>query len=562
MPSAKKKKTYKRLLFFAAGFVLVLLLALIAAVNIFLEPTLKKKLHTLIIEGSDSLYTYKLGNLKANFFGGNVEVENLEINIDSSRYQRLHQRNALPALTMQLKLKKGEIKGIGIIALLFGKKITIKEILSKEADIELSRHIHPQKKEAKDKHLPLWKAMQPAIKSISIDLVKFDGVKMLYKNADTAESVKLQFDRFDAQLKDIRIDSTAFVDTSRIGFIKDIQMQIHDLKFRTSDSSYKMKAKRIAYSSGKKEIEIDSFKLQPTKDKEDFYKSTGLQKSLYYIEFEKVRFVNTNLDHFIQNNIIDADSVILQKPEISIYLDKSQTSVFSNKMRTYPHQQLLKAGSTIKIRNIIAKQAQISYTEKNGERLEEGKLVLSDLNILINNITNDEGLIKQNNICAAQAQGNIFGSSPITASFKFYLDSGRGRFDMDGSVKNITAAQINPLSMPLGNVQLPSLTLHQLSFQIKADDFGADANVQMRYNNLSLLLRKTDEKTGLTTTKKFLTKLINKYAIYSDNPSANGLERKADNVKISRLTTQPFFGVIWKVIFAGMQQIILKSGAI
>ena len=25
-----------------------------------------------------------------------------------------------------------------------------------------------------------------------------------------------------------------------------------------------------------------------------------------------------------------------------------------------------------------------------------------------------------------------------------------------------------------------------------------------------------------------LTKLINKYAIYSDNPSANGLERKAD----------------------------------
>jgi hypothetical protein len=76
-----------------------------------------------------------------------------------------------------------------------------------------------------------------------------DGVKLLYRNADTSESVKLQFDRCEALFNDIRIDSAASSDLTRIGFARDLQMQFYDLKFRTPDSSYKMKAELINYSS-------------------------------------------------------------------------------------------------------------------------------------------------------------------------------------------------------------------------------------------------------------------------------------------------------------------------
>ena len=86
-------------------------------------PILKDRLHTLIIQGSDSLYTYKLGKLKANFFGGNVEVENLQVEVDSSRYEYLSARNELPSLTMQLSLGSGKIRGIGILSLVLGKRI-------------------------------------------------------------------------------------------------------------------------------------------------------------------------------------------------------------------------------------------------------------------------------------------------------------------------------------------------------------------------------------------------------------------------------------------------------
>ena len=61
----------------------------------------------------------------------------------------------------------------------------------------------------KNTAVPLWKAIQSNIKSISIDKINLDGVKLLYRNADTSESVKLQFDRCEALFKNVRIDSAA-----------------------------------------------------------------------------------------------------------------------------------------------------------------------------------------------------------------------------------------------------------------------------------------------------------------------------------------------------------------
>ena len=81
----------------------------------------------------------------------------------------------------------------------------------------------------------------------------------------------------------------------------------------------------------------------------------------------------------------------------------------------------------------------------------------------------------------------------------------------------------------------------------------------MKYNNLSVVFLKRNKETGANTTRSFLTNLLNKYAIYTSNP-ASGTERTAQGVKVARLTTQSFFGVIWQAIFAGMQNIILKTG--
>jgi len=551
-------RRYRKLILIAGSLLLGLFIVLLLFVDRFIEPILKDRLHTLIIQGSDSLYTYTLGRLDANFYGGNVEVQNLQISVDSSRYEYLRKRNALPSLTMQLSLQRGYVKGVGIIDILFGKKIRIEEILSRQADIKLSRHIRLHN--SNDANIPVWKAIQPKIASIFVGRIKLDGIKLLYKNADTSESVKLQFDRCDALFDDILIDSAAAFDTTRIGFTKEISMNFEDLKFRTSDSSYKMKAQGIKYSSKERTLVVDSFKLQPTLEKEDFYSAANRQTSLYYLEFAKVRFVNTRLDHFIHNNVIDADSVIFEKPDVKIYNDKSLPPDFESKIGKFPHQRLLTAGATINVKNISFKDAAFELAEKNPETNQEGRITISHVNFLASNVTNDSALIKKNPICIASFSGAIFKNSPVSLSLKLHLDSVNGRFDATGFVKNVSAAQLNEVAVPLANVQINSCNIRDLEFKVAGENYSATADVRMRYSDLSITLRKTDEETGLVKTKKFMTKILNRFVIWPNNPGPDGTERIAQNKTVARLTTQSFFGLLWKSIFAGMQDVMMKSG--
>jgi len=554
------KRSLRRFIIILSAFLLFIFCFLMVVAERFVEPILRDRLHTLIIEGSDSLYTYKLGNLDASFFGGNVEVHDLEITLDSTRYQTLKQQRALPSLTMQLFMGRGYIKGIAIFSLVFNKKVRIHEIYTGDANIRLNREERPVQAGVTERQ-PLWKRLQPFIKVIDVDHINLDGIKMLYKSQDTALSMKLQFDTCYARFDNIRIDSTAAADTSRIGFAKEIGLRFRDLKFRTADSTYKMKAEEINYTSETNTLEVVDFKIQPTlKEKEAFYAAAGRQESMNVITFERARLTQFQLEKFLHNDVVAADSVLIDRPEIDIYIDKTFPPTLKSKIGKYPHQNLLNSSQIIQVRGMAIRGANLRYTEKGQKSLQEGSFTLNEMNITVSNITNDPAWIRQNPYCKAIIKGGILGKSPLQTTFTFYLDSTNGRFDVNGSIHNVNAKQLNALAEPLGNTKLQSFNMQYLKFELSGDDYAARGKVNMRYSNLFVVLQKRDETTGAMSTKKFLTKLINRYTLNNSNPGPDGRERIADPIVRARLSSQSLFGLVWKTIFTGMQQVMIKSG--
>lgn len=549
---AGTKRKLRRLIFILSCVLLLFIAAVVLLANVFVEPVLRKRLHTLIIDGSDSLYTYTLGDLHVNFFGGNVGVHELQISVDSSRFNRLKSSGLLPTLVVELNVDEAHIKGLGIFSLLFGKKILIDEISSAAADVKLNRYPKEKDTAVADKEKPpLWKAIRPRIKDLVVHRVKLDGIRLLYKNSEGAEG-KLQFDRCDALFENIRIDSAANQDTSRIGYVENFSFRLNDLKFRTTDSTYKLKAEWITYNSAQRLLEIDSFKLQPTIKNEE--RIDTLRKSWYTVTFDKVSFVGLRLDRYLRLNRAEADSVAFEHPSLSVYQDKKGQKSYASKIGKYPHQLLVNAKTVIAIREIVARNMQIAVTEKDETTREEGTINLDGVNLRVANIVNDSLLLRRNPVSTAEAEGKIIGS-PIKASFRFYLDSAEGRFDVKGHIGPVSAAQINPIATRLANIVVPTVQISSLDFFVRGEDYGATSDVQMQYSNLSLIFRKRDEETGANKTRKFLTKILNRYAI---NPSNNGSGVRAEGVRVARLTTQSFFGIIWKAVFEGMQRIMLK----
>jgi hypothetical protein len=327
---------------------------------------------------------------------------------------------------------------------------------------------------------------------------------------------------------------------------------LNDLKFRTTDSLYKLKAEWITYNSKNRLLEVDSFKLQPTIKNEE--RTDTLSRSWYTVAFDKVSFVGLRLDRYLWGNRAEADSVVFQNPSLAVYQDKKGWKSYASKIGKYPHQLLMKAGAIIDIRKILAHNMQIAVTEKDEKTREVGTIKLNDVDLLVLNVVNDPALVRQNPVTSAEASGRIIGS-PIQAAFRFYLDSAEGRFDVKGKIGPVSAAQINPVSSRMANIEVPTLQISSLAFFVRGEDYEATSDVQMLYSNLSLIFRKRNEETGANKTRKFLTRILNRYAI---NPSNNGSGVRAEGVRVARLTTQSFFGIIWRAVFEGMQRIMLR----
>lgn len=559
MPNPTRFRRWRRVMLWTAGTITVLFLVLILFVNRMMEPLLRDRLHTLIIQGSDSLYTYTLGNLDANFYGGDVVITDLKIQVDSNRYEQLRRRNALPPLTMNLTLGRGHVYGVGIIDLLFSKKVIVREIMSKDANLKLSRHVRPDDSQPRS-NIPLWKALQPNIKSIDIKRIRLERVKMNYKNADTSESLKLEFEGCNALIRDIRIDSTADSDTSRIGFAKSIQLQIEEVKYRTQDSSYKLKIDTVDYSSTEKQVRLKNFKWQPTLERDAFYALRKVQEPMYIVKFDQIFLRNFRLDHFIRNNLIDPASALLDSADVTIYNDRTLLTNVRSKIGEYPHQKLLGADVRILLPKLDLTNGRIRFTERAAEGGEEGGFELTELNISATNVTNLPAEIRKNPQMKASARAKIFGTSPLAVDFRFYLDSVNGRFDADGQVQAVNATQLNALAKPLAKVQINAFNIDWLKFQVRGEDYTSYTSAQMKYHGLSVTFRKIDEETGALKTKKFMTKLVNRYILWDANPGPDGVQRVAQGHRLSRLTTQSFFGFLWKSIFAGMQDILMKQG--
>lgn len=558
MKARVARKIAKRIIIVLVTLMTLFFAGIFLLTRFYVEPALRARLQTLIVQGSDSLYTYKLGNLSTNLFGGRLTVADFAMAVDSSRYALLKEKAALPPLVMRIAVKKAGINGIGILALLFSKKIIIDEISSDDADINVLRNF---KKEDSSRSItknktPLWKLLQPKIKDIAVDKIALNGIKLLYQNTEDYDAAQLQFERCDAVFEKIRIDSISVADTARLGYVENFSLRFKGLSFRSADSLYQMKADAISYASADKYMDVEKFSLQPTLNKDQ--RIDSFRKSWYSLSFDKASLSGLRLDRYLRLNRAEADSLVVQTPKLSIYSDKLGLKSYASNIGKFPHQKLLGADAVVAIKKIAAHNMSTDFTQRDEETREEGNLPLNDLEVSVANIVNDTALIKQNPVATAKASGKIIGS-PIDASFRFYLDSAEGKFDVAGRLQNVTAAQINPLSATLANVEVPSANIGYVSFFVRGEDYNAVADVQMQYSNLSVVFFKRDKKTGQNTTRGFLTNLLNKYAIYNSNP-ASGTERKAEGVKVARLTTQSFFGLIWQAVFAGIQAIILKQG--
>lgn len=556
--TGKRRSVLKKILI---GVAIVLVLAVIAFqvfITRYLPSMVKDRLADIIVKGSDSLYRFEVGKFDVSFWGGSVHFSDLRITIDTNRYKKLADAKKLPPLTFQATLPQGSVDGIGLRALIFSKKIDVKRIRFKSADVHLARHFRTSDTTSGTDE-PLWKLIQPNIRSINIASVRCDDLKMTYQNVDSATSFRWAFDKCNIAFSDIRVDSSSYNDSSRLLFAKNVALTADDIKMKTPDGLYYLFADHIAYTSGDRSLLVKKFDFHPTMNQQQFNKHWGYEHEIYKLKIPELKLKNFQLPQWVSYNRLRVDTVELTSPSINVHMDRNPRDNPYSKKGKYPQQLLQKAPFSLHIKRLKATDATMTYTETNNATQLTGKLLFPSLNGVIDNITNDSAALTRSSECVANIRGGVMRTGTIHAIFRFNLRDRAGAFSVNATISNLNAAQLQPLFKAMTATDIQSFNMQTLQYSMSGNENMGRGNLKMRYSDMDILINKVEDDKSFNK-RGFLSFLANRFVIYKENPHDDE-ERVATNIPMQRDATRSFFNLIWKTLYTSAGEIVLRPAA-
>ncbi len=526
----------------------------------YLPPMVRERLADVIVKGSDSLYRFDMGKFKVSFWGGSVHISDLTISIDSARYQRLREKNNLPPITFLLNLQEAKIEGVGVWSLILRKKINVDVISFRQANLDMARHFRnavdlPQTGE------PLWKAIQPDIRSIAVRLVRCDSLNVSYQNVDSASTFFWKFDKCNARIYDILVDSASANDSSRMLFAKNLAISMKNMKMETPDGLYGLGAGSLHYSSAARALDVADFEFKPILSEVQFMRHFGYQHEIYRLKMPAITIRNFDVPQWINFNRLCADSIHLDAPVIKVSMNRNIKPNPYSKKGKYPQQLLQHAPFTIRIRELAANNATVTYDETNNVTGMTGHLAFPNVNGTIRNITNDTMWIAKSDQCVADVHGGVMKTGRLQARFIFNLKDPAGAFSVRSTITNLDAAQLQPLALAMTATDLQSFDMHRLEYSIDGNETVGHGSLRLLYDNMDILLNKVEDDKSLNK-RGFLSFLANRLVIYKSNPQNGDDERTANNVAATRESTKSFFNFIWKTLYTCAGEVVLRPIAL
>lgn len=527
---------------------LLLALVLQAGLQYYLKPRIGYLLQKIIVTGSDSLYRFDQGAFSVDIWNGGVSLDSCRLSVDSTRYARLKAEDALPALTVSMRLARIKISGLGIWKWLYSKKADCRTLTLAGADVTLYRHPVSIKTGEAPAGKELYPLIQSTVRSIRIGEVQLGSVSISYDNGDSAKPFRWAFERCDVRLRDILVDSSTEKDSTRIAYALGLTVAVKQVSLLTSKGLYHLGLGALSYDFGKRIAVLDALSLHPVLDAPDFYRKVKFQQDRYTLDIPEMRLFGLNISELLLFNRLRVDSADLKHAEIHITHDRMYPPSGRSNLGKYPNQLLLKAPLDILARRIRVEDGRLTYGEKSGSTLQWGILTFGHVHGLLTQVTNDPAAIAENPWWKADLYADFLGSSPLHALFAFYLGSPSGKFTVEASLKDLDADRLNPVTAALAGASFQSFQLTQLSCLLSGDERQASGSLHMQYRNLKMELG-----------KPFVSFVVNKLALHPDNPSGKKPERVAAGIIQVRDPTKSFFNLIWKTMFGGMRTIVLRD---
>jgi len=542
-----------KIIFFSIiAFILALLAAAILYWQLNKKGIIRGKLKSAIEEKSQGLYKVHYDNLDLDEVSGFLSVTNFSLQYDSILYQQMLKKNEAPPILFSIQIPKITINGVKTPRALIDKEISGNTLSIQQPTIEV---IYTLAGKDSARNIPtkeVYEQILGGLNQIELDTVLLSDAVIKTKYLGKEKS-GVEINNATIQLTDIRIDSIANEDKTRLLFSKTIEASFGQLTWLSDNKLYKFSIDDFQLSSVQNYLSVGAFAIQPQLNENSFVQALPTQDDRFDGETKNIRIKNINFQSLLNENII-ADSIIVESARLNIYRDLNIKRDTKNRVGTYPHQAIAKIPLPVMVKNIFVKNAFVEYKERSISTGKTGKVQFYNSSALVKNFTNDTAAIRANNLMSVDINTRFLNKTPLHTLWSFYLNNPNGRFDIKGSMGALPATAVNPLAEPMGPARIEDGTIKSLEFTLSGHDYGMDGSVRLLYEGLKVSVLKQDEDTKKLD-KKGLASFAANILIKNDNPSGKD-DPRVTAVHFDRNTNRSIFHLSWKTLFKGIKETV------
>lgn len=504
----------------------------------FLGPLVKDKLIEQVSLQTNGAYALKIDDLDINIFTGNATAEGINLIPDTARIKRSKAFSDV----YEVAAPEISISGLSLLQLLSDSEIEMNQLEIVKARVTWIRQFKnvPNENEQGDQQ------EAPELPEVKIGKILLNESGLEIFHGQGAAAV-ISLEKTSMRVDNFQLAKNSSGALGRMIHFDDMTISLKDYTMKMADSLNILRVDSLKASLKHSTLLINGVARQPRYGKYEYSRKKGEETDR--IEFYNKELYIKGLDFrkFKDENKFIAQIVVVDSINMVLYRDKTHPIKPTEKKKLI-QQVIREAPVYLHIDSLQLNDAQITYQEKVDEETDPGNINFINLQVSINNLTNDSILLNEGAIMTAQGQAYVMGVGKIQANFSFPLASQNNLHSITGTASSMPMEAINPMLKYVAFAEIRSGQVNEIRFNATLNEDESTGSMDFYYEDLKVDLLKKGEEEG----KKGLISLFaNTFVLKSNNPQ-NGKFRTG-TMYFERDKNKSMINYWWKTLFSGMK---------
>lgn len=529
--------------------VVVLILAFL--VNHYWSPILAKKVRSVVLESSDSLYRADFSSAELHVLRGQIIFYNITLLPDTAVYNRRVKQHLAPNNLVSLHVKRLILDHVHPFTLYFKHRLEIGQIILSAPELDDSYQLNHTKDTVVKDHRTVWQKISKSLHSVHIGQIFLSDVQLRYKDYSGNKVAISELKEMNLSATDLLIDSATQKDKSRLLYCRDIVAELNNYKGTSPSGLYRYTINHLKLSTLTSQLDIEGLRLAPVNKDEFFDKTT---KDRFDVYLDSVQLSHFDYLGYHKYRTVSTSCLFIKKGSFSLFNNPNKLKKPGvDKLKSFPQIALSKLTTDIRIDTLLVQHLDVAYSEYNKKSYQTGTITFNDTHGRFLNVTNNKAALAKNSICTAQLNTLFLNRGALNVSFIFDLSASDAAYSYKGTLGSMDMEYLNPATMPFAMVKITGGTEKRLDFDIHANSTVNKGRLTFLYNNLKVKLLEPD-----TTMNGFKGKLIpslfaNIFILKHNNPDKDGGVPRSFYITYMRPKDSPFFKTIWHTLLAGIK---------